>query len=316
VLCKLKRYDEAEAALKKALSKNANFARAHTTLASVYYEQRRIEEGHRHVAAVLELEPADPNARKLLGLLYASLGRLDEAAVIFREWLEHEPTSEQARHHLAACAGGAAPDRATAGYVEEVFDSFAGSFDAKLAALEYRAPQLVGEAVACVLGEARQDLQILDLGCGTGLCGSYLRGYAQSLVGIDLSGNMLERARARGYYTSLIKADLVVYLRTCDSSHDVIVCADTLCYFGRLDEMVKSTRASLRRGGYFVFTVEAHESPDEFRLNPNGRYSHAEFYIRDLLKKTEFRVLSLSTDQLRTEGGKPVNGWIVTAQAA
>jgi predicted TPR repeat methyltransferase len=315
LLVKRKRYAEAEETLKRALAKNADFSSAHTNLASLYYDQKRIHEGHEHIAAVLALAPADPAARKLLGMLYASLGRLEDAATIFREWLQHEPGSAQAQHHLAACTRNASVDRAPAAYVEEVFDSFAGSFDAKLATLEYRAPGIVGDAVARLLGEPQRTHHILDAGCGTGLCGPYLAPYAQSLVGVDLSGNMLERARARGLYTELVKSDLVVYLDSCNYSHDLIVSADTLCYFGRLDDVARAARRALGRSGLFVFTVEAHADPVDYRLNPSGRYSHTAAYVRRILEAADFVVLAVDPDQLRIEGGKPVAGWVVTARA-
>jgi len=315
LLAKLKRDEEAETVFKRALAKNPAFINAHTNLASLYYDQKRIDEGHTHIAAVLEQEPGDPAARKVLGLLYASLGRLDEAATIFREWLKYDPTSEQARHHLAACTSETTLERATAGYVEQVFDSFAGSFDAKLATLEYRAPQLVGEAIGGLLGVPEPRHRILDVGCGTGLCGPWLRRYAQTLVGVDLSGNMLEQARARGQYDELVKADLVTYLAGCQPIADLIVSADTLCYFGRLDSALQAARRALRRGGRLVFTVEAHEENVDFRLNPHGRYSHHESYLRTVLNVAGFTPLFLTHDQLRTERGVAVAGWVVAARA-
>ena len=39
---------------------------------------------------------------------------------------------------------------------------------------------------------------VLDAGCGTGLCGPGLRGRAGRLVGVDLSPEMLKRAAGRG----------------------------------------------------------------------------------------------------------------------
>ena len=47
---------------------------------------------------------------------------------------------------------------------------------------------LAGQAVLDVL-------DVLDLGCGTGLCGPLLRPYARALAGVDLSPQMLERMR-------------------------------------------------------------------------------------------------------------------------
>ena len=40
----------------------------------------------------------------------------------------------------------------------------------------------------------------LDLGCGTGLCGPLVKPRVERLDGVDLSGAMLDRARATGVY--------------------------------------------------------------------------------------------------------------------
>ena len=311
----LNREAEAEAILKRAVEKNPRFADAHTNLAAVYYAQHRLKEGHEHSAAALGLHPGHPGARKLLGVLYATLGRLDDAAEVFREWLKHEPESAQARHHLAACTGEGVPERAPDGYVQQMFDTFASSFDAKLAGLGYRAPQLVGEAAARLLGAPATRFRIVDAGCGTGLCGPFLSPYAERLVGVDLSGNMLQCARARGHYTDLAKAELVAYLERCDDGQDLIVSADTLCYFGRLDMVFRAARRALRPGGYLVFTVEVHAGETDYRLNPHGRYSHREDYVRRALDEAGFETLTIQSEPLRHENGEPVGGLLVTARA-
>src|SRR4029450_12104702 len=117
-------------------------------------------------------------------------------------------------------------------------------------------------------------LPIRDAGCGTGLCAPFLSPYAQALVGVDLSANMLEKARVRGLYTQLVKGELVQFLRT-QAPQDIVVSADTLCYFGRLEEAIQAMHGALRPGGHAVFTLEAHEAEGEYRLNPHGRYSHS-----------------------------------------
>lgn len=89
------------------------------------------------------------------------------------------------------------PARASDAYVQSVFDRFSNSFDSRLAALDYRAPALVAEAVSECLGPLAAGLEVLDAGCGTGLCAALLRPFANRLTGIDLSEGMLSKARAR-----------------------------------------------------------------------------------------------------------------------
>ncbi len=77
-------------------------------------------------------------------------------------------------------------------------------------------------------------LVVLDAGCGTGLCGPLLRPYASRLVGVDLSGGMLDHARRKEIYTDLVQSELTEFLAAQQRAFDVIVAADTLVYFGDL----------------------------------------------------------------------------------
>ena len=44
---------------------------------------------------------------------------------------------------------------------------------------------------------------VLDLGCGTGLIGSWFKDYARKLVGVDISPTMLDMATKKGCYHEL-----------------------------------------------------------------------------------------------------------------
>src|SRR6185437_7082849 len=109
--------------------------------------------------------------------------------------------------------------------------------DESLADLDYQAPRLIAEAFARAWPVARAELDVLDAGCGTGLCGAFLREYSRMLVGVDLSAGMLERAARRALYDQLCNEELTRFLREHPSSYDAIVSADTLCYFGALTEV-------------------------------------------------------------------------------
>src|SRR5919199_1010982 len=132
---------------------------------------------------------------------------------------------------LAACSGSDVPGRASDAFVERIFDNFAASFDSKLAKLSYRAPALVAAMLEHVAPTPSRSLDVLDAGCGTGLCGPLVAPYARRLVGVDLSEGMLTRARERRVYDELVKGELTAYLAGCAETFDVIVSADTLVYF-------------------------------------------------------------------------------------
>ena len=90
-----------------------------------------------------------------LGMLLYRLNRSEEAAELFRGWLEQDPASPVARHMLAAHSGHAAPARAADDYVKELFDGMADSFDDHLHRLDYRAPDLIAREIGTTLGVRR-----------------------------------------------------------------------------------------------------------------------------------------------------------------
>ncbi len=218
---------------------------------------------------------------------------------------------------IAACEGESKLARASDAYVQVTFDGFAESFDDVLASLNYRAPALTGELVAQLLGEPAAALQVLDAGCGTGLCAPYLRPYAASLIGMDLSKGMLDRAALRHSYDRLDQAELTEYLSAHQSQYDLIVSADTLCYFGALQAVLTAAAQALRGGGHLIFTVEERglESIPGYTLHAHGRYSHSAGYVRSLLEGAGLSIKVMNQVNLRTESDLPVPGLLFAALA-
>ena len=315
VLRALGRPVEAEEAYRTAIRVNPEHSDAYNNLGVLLNSQKRPREAAVCFSKVITFRPKDPEARRLLALAHCTLGEVDKAVEVFEEWLEEEPDHPIARHMLAACSGRDVPPRASDAYIEKTFDSFAASFDSKLAKLSYRAPALVGEMLAHSGVEASKSLAVLDAGCGTGLCGPLVEPYARRLVGVDLSGGMLAQAQARGIYDKLVKSELVAYLRDAAGEFDVIVSADTLVYFGPLEEVVAAAANALRPGGRLIFTVEEQlggEAVAGYSISPHGRYCHARRYLERVLEDANLRP-EIIPSELRLEAGEPVAGLVVGA---
>ena len=312
-----RRFPEAEAAFLKGLELDPARADVHANLGNLYGDMGLLKQAFKHYCEAVVLDPKLYPARTMLGIAYYSLGRREEAAKVYCDWAAEEPDNPLPRHYLAACTGEAVPDRAGDDYVEVTFDAFAESFDGKLEQLGYRAPQLVADAVARIHGEPAKRIDILDAGCGTGLCGPLVASYARRLVGVDLSSRMIEKARRRGIYDELQKAELTAYLESVTGDYDLVISADTLCYFGRLEAVSKAAYRALRARGWLVFTLESivdGGSAEQFRLNPHGRYTHGRDYVEGVLHAAGFARVEAAVQELRTEAGLPVQGWLISAQ--
>jgi predicted TPR repeat methyltransferase len=194
--------------------------------------------------------------------------------------------------------------------VRDLFDGFAPRFEAELTGrLEYRTPA----ALAALLAEAglapEGRLQVLDLGCGTGLSGAALAPFARRLEGLDLSPRMLAAAGRRrgGLYAALHEADLLDWLPAHPGRFDLIVAADVLNYLGDLAPALAAIHAALAPGGVAAFSVEAGEGAP-FALGEAMRYRHDPAHVAALAAAAGFEPLAQRGAVLRQERGAPVQG--------
>jgi predicted TPR repeat methyltransferase len=309
------RDEDAEKAYLQAIEIDPDHIDAWHNLGVLFGLQGRTKDAAYCFSKVTTLSPRHPQARRLLALAYCTLGQREKAVEIFEDWLKEEPDNAIARHMLPACSGDAVPDRAADAFVELVFDQFARSFESKLKQLGYRAPRLVHAMLEQSDKPAAKQLDVLDAGCGTGLCGPLVAPYARRLVGVDLSAGMLEQARSKEAYDELVKEELGAFLERHVDAFDVIISADTLCYFGVLDEVVGAAARALRPEGLLIFTVEetsAERAPAGFVLETHGRYSHTEPYLERLLGQAHLAA-DIARAELRMESGVPVTGLVVRA---
>ena len=311
------RFEDARAHYLRAIALDPQHLNAHNNLGLLHAAEGDIQGAIRYYCKSLELMPNNPDGRKLLGFTYYAMGKVTEAAEVFRQWLADEPRHPVARHMHAACSGEGVPERAPDDYVEVTFDGFAESFETLLNEhLNYQAPQLCAAMLARHLPAPQRQFAVLDAGCGTGLCGPLAAPWARTLGGVDLSRGMLDRAQTKGVYTDLYKAELTDFLRESPGQWDVVVSADTLCYFGDLQPLMVVAGSAVRAGGTLVFTVEQLDEALalRFRLEPHGRYAHARSHVERVLAQAGFHLLGISAETLRQEGGKPVPGWLVVAR--
>lgn len=305
----------AREAYARATSADPNHADAFAGLARCDEVLREFGSALRWYQRATRLDPQETAAHEGAIRCAYRLNRRDELDRAFAEWERVQPGHPVAAHMRAAMLGGPVPERASADYVANVFDGFSITFDETLQRLRYRAPSLIAHALR-TRGTDRS-FDILDLGCGTGLCGPLLKPLARRLVGIDLSSGMLTKAKERGDYDELILADIPPFLMLHPAAYNAIVAADTLCYFGDLQEVIAGSFRAMQTNGLYIFTVERAEDgeADEsgFVLRPHGRYAHSESYVRRTLVDAGFRVESVEDEILRHEGGVPQHGWLVTA---
>ncbi len=243
------------------------------------------------------------------GSLLRELHRLEDAALCFEKALALGADPDLHAYYLASVRGTGAPAAPPRRYVEALFDEYAADFREHLVErLRYQAHESL---VRPLIRAARRCRAVLDLGCGSGLCGPLIRPLADAIDGVDVSRAMLEQARQLGVYRDLIHADLVPFLAETTCSADLVLAADVFIYVGELSAVFQSVRRILEPTGCFAFTVELSPEGQDVRLLPSLRYAHSESYVRRLAQSHGFKLRDLFKAPLRHDQSQPVMGLYV-----
>ena len=333
-------YVEASTLIEQAISIDAGMAAAHANLGNVWIALGSLGKALASYDRALTLQPDDRQSLMGTGKAYRLLGQYTDALDAYDAALRVNPTcseslmcrgdillemgrtadgvaslrravdcgadAEAIGFVLASIGMGSSPSQAPAGYLRDLFDGYADRFDAALVdGLSYRTPELLTQLV--LREPPRSLLDVLDLGCGTGLCGPLLRPLARRLIGIDLSPAMIAKSRERGVYDELECAELTEFLSQRHADLDLIVAADVLVYVGDLAPVFSGVRRALRSGGRFVFSVEAGGEQD-VELATTRRYRHSRPYLERVAADSGFDVCRIETGILRTNDGSDVEG--------
>ena len=306
----LARYDDARASYQQALQLQPGHRAALLGHGKACWSLGWLSAALESFDAVLVLEPDLAEALMNRGDILLALGRRDEAVVSLRRALACGADAQHIDYMLASLGIEPVPSVAPLDYVRDLFDGYAERFDSALVdKLGYRTPQLIAERLQRDAAAAHS-LDVLDLGCGTGLCGPLLRPLARRLVGVDLSDSMLAKARERAVYDELACGEIVAWLAGQGSAHDLVIAADVFVYIGDLAPVFAAVRRVLRHGGRFLFSIEAGTLGD-YELAASRRYRHASAYVERLAREHGFGVDSIEPCVLRRDAGADVAGCVV-----
>jgi predicted TPR repeat methyltransferase len=292
----------ATACFERALALRPDFAEAWLGLGHVFHQATRYDD------ALAAFDKAPDLAEAWLGRARAlrRLKRPQEAIVAYRQALAKGGDAEVIHYYLASLGAESAPAAAPKRLVSMVFDRYSDRYDQHVVGtLKYQTPDLLFDAIVRLVPS--RNLDILDLGCGTGLLGARLHPLARTLTGVDISSNMLEVARQRRIYDNLACSELIEYLQVQTKELDLAVAADVFVYIGDLSRVFREVRGTLRHGGLFGFSVEASEEQD-FVLRATLRYAHSAAYLRKLSQDHGFVLETIESKVLRQEDGNDVVG--------
>ena len=119
-----------------------------------------------------------------------------------------------------------------------------------------------------LLGPGKEDIRILDAGCGTGIIGEKLQEYGYTNVdGLDISPEMLKIAEKKGLYKKTYCEPLAKdhKLPILDGEYDSLICVGTITpnhvKADALDEILRLVKTGTTLGrSKRMATVESHRT--------------------------------------------------------
>ncbi len=307
----------AEQLFRRALALDRALVDASYNLGNVFWDRDERQQALEYYREVLAAQPCHGRALDRVGDYWLATGDREQALACFRKYLECAPQDEcGVALKMAYLGHGVVPARQPEQLVLETYARKAAQWDSDVVRPDMRflGPELLRNYMQQEFGTF-SGLRVLDLGCGTGLCGEFLRAGAQRLVGVDLSPAMLAQARSKACYDELVCADVEQYLRQCTQVFDLVTASGVVIFFGELAPLFGAVAGILAPGGHFLFTVyQSAEQPIQVR--GNYHFAHHADYLRNRAAQAGLAVLALQSIVHEYEGGVAQPGYLVCLRTA
>ncbi len=262
----------------------------------------------------VKVEPGYFAAHHNLAVVLLAMQKVDEALLHFHAALRVEPGNAAVKYIIDALEQRGGITKPPEEYISSLFDAYADYYDPHLIqTLQYAVPQVMHDLVVANAVVPDGGWKILDLGCGTGLCGQLFRSAANWLAGVDLSGGMLAQARSKQLFDELVQSDMAAFLNGCQYTVDLILAGDVLVYHGELEGVMSGVSRVLCDQGWFVFSAEICETQD-YRLTASGRFAHSRQYLERVARRYALCVVECRMGTLRTQYQSGVAGNVYLMQ--
>lgn len=307
---------KAEIFYRDALRINNNQAVVYFNLGVIYQGLNRIDQAINHYRQATEISGDYARAHANLAYLYKQTDNIEKCRQACLTAQQLSPDDPQIKHMVAALGIEEAPEIASEDYIKNLYDNYARNYDQHLSVtLKSKVPELIYEATLTAFNtttnSSMQDIAMLDLGCGTGICGELFGKHTKEMIGVDLSDKMLAEAKKKKIYTALFTSDILEYIGKNTKKCDIIISSDVLIYFGNLYNVINGVSKILKHGGLFTFSIESlSDSKDDYSLNDSGRYKHNHRYVSQLADENNFSILSSTETILRQQNKQGVLGII------
>ena len=289
----------------KSLDINPKYYDALINLIKLRQYQELHEEAENLCLKALEINKNNNMAFKLLGISQINQKKIDLGIKNLK--ISQKIKFDRSIEHQIDILKGKEVDTTPMEFIENTFDHYANKFDHHLInILNYSVPNFIEKELNLIDKKIKFE-NVIDLGCGTGLCGKFLKNKSSNLIGIDISPRILEKADKKNIYDKLICSNFIDYLKKTSSQFDLFVAADVFIYTGEISETFDLIKKRATKESYFIFSTET-LNQGNYKLQESGRFSHSENYIKQKSIENSMILISKKDIKVRKEKNKWING--------
>ena len=137
------------------------------------------------------------------------------------------------------------------------YEAWADTYDEEITENNYAQPSRCASALAQF--SAIDEINVLDIGCGSGLSGLALNDFGfKNIDGCDFSPSMLEKAKSTNVYQKLFLADINEELDIEEETYDAVCAVGVLAFAHVRTEALRQMLRVVKSKGLLVIGLNEH----------------------------------------------------------
>ena len=300
------RFEQAMQLYQNILRFNPELSDMRFNLAALLQQRRIYDEAIMHYQIILQHHPKHHQALYNLGCIFYQLKDNKACQFYWQQYLRLNPSHQAVSFMLQHLKNEWIDPNNHIAYVEELFDHYANHYEKHmLQQLDYQLPTFLEQYMNTHF-QGIQLQNILDIGCGTGLCGKSLQQFTPELIGIDISEQMVQQTAKKKIYQKLYAVECEQYLQEHLQQFELIIAMDVAPYIININQWITKIYKALSANGQLIFSIEVNHS-DNSCLEASGRMSHPIKIILESCESLCFKVLHQQQLMARLQDNVPVN---------
>jgi predicted TPR repeat methyltransferase len=296
------KYHDLRTQIDIALVKSKDLVKTNYELGLDHLKRGNLYDAGLRFKITLFLKPDHAMAYYQLGRTQLLKGNREQALKSLRKSLELMPDLPEAHYMLFTMGEAPPPPSIPLSIIEEYFDSLAATYNEEMLTNQhYSGHTSIVTALLPFASQHSGAVELLDLGCGTGLCGQALKEkHADCIItGVDISRSMLHYARDITIndvpiYDYLKHSDIAAYLNSIDKKYHIIISGLAFTYLGELSAILTQCKKALHDGGLLVFTVQKSDGTDWNYSSDMKNFHYSAEYLSSVARTSGYNEISIT----------------------